>query len=192
MTTLRQIFCKRNNRFVKNLSRDQSGAALVEFSLIAAILLFSILFIIQLGLIHLTTLQLEGATSSMARVVRTGRIDDLKELHAEDRSAEAENRLTEKDVREYVCGQLVFTIDCFGNSRVVIENASEISSIVNLVPIENPFGSEDQDQELQAPDADQYVVVTVFLRSPFSILGNNSVLRAATVMRNEPFFSTSG
>ena len=186
-----------NRRPLRWFSRDRSGAALVEFALIGSMLLFSILFIVELGLTHFTTLQLESATSSMARVVRTGRINDLRRLSidvppdTQDQIAKAEDKLTESDVREYVCGRLIFAIRCTSNSRIFIRNAQNINVITVLGSIEDPHGADEEDS-LQAPGADHYVIVTVFLRSPFSVLGNSYDLRAATVMRNEPFPSTSG
>ncbi len=178
---------------------DRLGSALVEFSVIAAVLLFSIFYVVELGLTHLTTLQLESATSNVARVVRTGRLNSLKLLSIDrettgsvdsndsgSQTMPEDDALTEADVKAYVCARMVFAVDCLGKTRVFIQEFQGLGGISTVPDIGDPFKN---DTELDASSigGNDYVLVTVVLRSTLSILGDSYDLRASAVARNEPF-----
>jgi Flp pilus assembly protein TadG len=59
----------------RNFFRDRSGASAIEFALIAPILFFCLLSIIELGVIALVSSGLDNAVFSVARMIRTGRSD---------------------------------------------------------------------------------------------------------------------
>src|SRR5579872_1426000 len=58
----------------RNLLRNESGAALVEFALVAPPFLLLLLGIVELGLTLFTQTVLDGATRTAARLVRTGQV----------------------------------------------------------------------------------------------------------------------
>ena len=130
---------------------DRLGSTLVEFSLIASMLFFSILYVVELGLTHLTTLQLESATRNVARVVRTGRLDSLKLLSIDrtktgtekanaggSQTPPEDDDLTEADVKEFVCARLVFAVGCLGKIRVFIQNFQGLGGISDVANIDKP------------------------------------------------------
>lgn len=178
---------------------DRLGSALVEFSLIAAMLLFSILYVVELGLTHLTTLQLESATSNVARVVRTGRLNSLKLLSIDRETTGSENAndsgtqakpkddpLTEADVKTYVCARMVFAVDCLGKTRVFIQEFQGLGGISDVDEIGDAFNNKTT-LDASKIGGNDYVFVTVVLRSTLSVLGDSYDLQASAVARNEPF-----
>lgn len=141
----------------------------MEFSLIAFVLLFSIFYVIEVGLTYLTTLQLESATAQVARAIRTGQVSD------------------QKGARQFVCDRMSLVASCQDEPPVLRVYAEPASTLVaaagKTIPTE-PFS---KPVDFRHGDADQYVVVAVFLKSPLSVFRNNYQLRALTVVRNEPF-----
>lgn len=178
---------------------DRLGSALVEFSLIASMLFFSILYVVELGLTHLTTLQLESATSHVARVVRTGRLNSLRLLSIDRTTTGSQSAsnggattppqdddLTEADIKEFVCARLVFAVGCPGKIRVFIQEFQGLGGLSAVDKLDKPFSNTTK-LDASKIGGNDYVLVTVVLRSTLSVLGDRYDLRAATIVRNEPF-----
>jgi Flp pilus assembly protein TadG len=61
-------------RLLRQLIRDERGAAAVEFALVGPPFLLTLLSIIELGLILTTQAQLDGAARTAARLILTGQV----------------------------------------------------------------------------------------------------------------------
>lgn len=143
---------------------------MVEFSLIAFVLLFSIFHVIDLGLTYLTTLQLESATAQVARAIRTGQ-SQVK---------------TQDAAKRFVCDRMVFVGSCESNARVHVEAADSLSDVAAKTLPASPF-SAPAEVRFESGGADQYMIVAVFLQSSLSIFRGSYRVRALAVVRNEPF-----
>lgn len=62
-------------RFLRDLLRDQSGLAAVEWAFVGPMFLLMLLSIIELGITLTTQATLDGATRDAARLIRTGQVD---------------------------------------------------------------------------------------------------------------------
>lgn len=158
-----------DRRGVAEFLRDRTGATLVEFSLIAFVLVFSIFHVIDLGLTYLTTLQLESATAQVARAIRT-------------RQAQV---ITQADAKQFVCNRMFLVSSCRTNAIVHVESAATLAAVAKKTVPSDPF-SATAAVSFQSGGVDQYVVVAVFVRSSLSVFRGSYQLRALTVVRNEP------
>ena len=61
-------------RFLRNLLRDESGLAAVEWAFVGPMFLFLLLAIIDLGITFTTQATMDGAARDAARLIRTGQV----------------------------------------------------------------------------------------------------------------------
>ncbi|MGI9479464.1 MAG: TadE/TadG family type IV pilus assembly protein, partial [Hyphomicrobiaceae bacterium] len=71
---------RRDRGGVDAFLKDRSGAAMVEFAMTGFMFLMAILWLVEIGLVYMTTLELEAATKDVARIVRTDRLSEVTTL----------------------------------------------------------------------------------------------------------------
>ncbi|WP_374405759.1 TadE/TadG family type IV pilus assembly protein [Pelagerythrobacter sp.] len=181
-------------RRLRNLGRDREGAALVEFALVAPVLLLLLLGMFDMGYNYYIQSQLQGAIQKAARD------SGIEGAHAT--IPQIDGRV-EKAVHDLVAGAEVdFSRKSYATFTDVArpEDYSDIDG--NGVcsggePFEDANGNgiwdEDRGSEGQggARDAVLYVV-TVSYRRPFGVtaligLPDTLTTQATTVLRNQPY-----
>ncbi len=157
---------------LQQFRKEHRGATMLEFALIAPIYLFTILGIIELGIVMLTAVILEGAVGNAARVNITG-VSGAEETRAE---------LLQRIVNEDSVGllkpeKLLITADVYVDFEQL--NAGN-PLVLPGVPI-NPGG------------AGQLVLIQArynwsFLTPIFSSFGGETLnLQSNAIVKNEPF-----
>ena len=73
-----------------------------------------------------------------------------------------------------------------GKIRVFIQEFQGLDGLSDVDKIDKPFASTTK-LDASKIGGNDYVLVTVVLRSTLSVLGDRYDLRAATIVRNEPF-----
>jgi len=163
---------------------DRSGAAMVEFAMTGAMLLLSIMWLLEVGLTYMTTLEMEAATKDIARVVRTRRTGNLPvpEVVKTEAEIEADKKLTpaEKAAQKLAgqlklrfCDRVVFAVGCKEKLTLIVRSAENFGNL-----------SEPSSVGLGKPNF--YVIVTAELTSPLTVFGKDRIVRAAAVTQNEP------
>lgn len=170
-------------RLMRRLGGDQSGAAMVEFALIASLFFFLIFAVLDIALIYWATFELENATNDVARLIRTGQAQD-------------DTPIGESAIKSEICGKTAILYGCSGKLRLNVES---FDTFANVAPVD-PF---DTNGELkgsftyQPGEGDEIILITTFYEwEPISLFpglalsnmaNGNLLLRAALTFRNEPF-----
>lgn len=154
--------------------RNSSGAALVEFSLIAFVLLFTIFATVETALVYWATEQLEHANNDAARQVRTGVVQN----QSIDRDA----------LKTFICQRASMLPNCVADLRLDVRSADTYASIQPPDPL-NGSGEIKEDGEFAyAPGGpESAALVTAFFSWPVAFFGGPYLLRASVPLRNEPF-----
>ena len=161
--------------------RSESGATVVEFSLVA-LPFFALLFaIIETSLLFFADQALDTAVSSTARLVRTGQAQ--------------EDGMTAAQFKTAVCGQMVGLLDC-SKLKVDIRKYADFDSISLDTPVDDD-GNLEVTENYQTGHGGDIVVVRAYYEWPTFVpgLGNNladmpngtHLLVATAAFRNEPF-----
>jgi Flp pilus assembly protein TadG len=167
-----------------------SGAAAVEFAIIAPFLFLFLFGIIETGVIFFAQSTLQNAADDAARLVRTGQ-------------AQAQN-MTQAQFVARICGEmsgLISTSTCTSNLQVDMESFSNFTT-ANYNNVLNQNGSlNDQQMQYSTGGACDVVLVRAFY--PWSIMtplmapllqnlpNGQYLLAAAESFRNEPYASGS-
>ncbi len=173
---------------LRRFGRARSGATAVEFAIVALPFLFMMMGILQIGLIFFVQTDLDNASATARRMIRTG------EFQAASGSAGASAATAFRDL---VCNNMAFTPNC----------ATDLAVDVSVVPDFNNITYSDRLDEDEAYNADvvpidaggggDIVVVTISYRWPlfvplvdqiFQTTGNGERIMVSTIaFRNEPF-----
>lgn len=168
---------------------EQSGAAMVEFAMTGAMFLLSILWLLEVGLTYMTTLELEGATKDIARVVRTHRTGTLPEPAPASVKKAGESPTVDEILaakfKTRMCGRLVFAVSCAEKLQIVVRSADGFAGLNTQAPLPDPYAA-DAVTSIKTGLPNQYVIVNAFLQSPLSVFGKTRTLTAAAVTQNEP------
>ena len=154
--------------------RSTCGATLVEFSLIAFVLLFTIFSTVEIALVYWATQQLENANNDAARQVRTGIV---------------QNQSIDRDgLKTYICQRASILPNCIADLRLDVRSAETYASIQPPDPF-NGSGEMKEDGEFAyAPGGpENAALVTAFYSWPVAFFGGPYLLRASVPLRNEPF-----
>lgn len=167
---------------LRRARRDRSGATAVEFALVAAPFFFLLFAMIETAAVFFTSTVLENAVLETAREIRTGQ-------------AQAAG-MTRNGFRDAICDRIEVVGDC-DRLEFDVQVFDGFNSVDQSSPV-NPDGSLDTGSFGWNPgEAGDIVLVRVFYR--WSLLtpnfggalsnmsGNQRLLSAATVFRNEPF-----
>jgi Flp pilus assembly protein TadG len=158
------------------------GVTFVEFAIIAIPLFLLFFSIIEVGLIFWATYDLENATATAARLVRTGQAQSMN----------TNNFLTQ------LCSQTVILSNCTSQVQVNIQTFASFSTMT----APNPIGSNGNllttfNGNPQQVGPSQDVLVTTYYEWPLinplisAVLGNlsdgNCLIQSAVAFRSEPF-----
>lgn len=162
--------------------RNQSGATVIEFALVAAPF-FALLFaIIETALLFFADQALDTAVSSAARLIRTGQAQ--------------EQGITAAGFKNQICSQIVALFDCASGLQVDVETYANFDNISLGIPVDSN-GNLKVPQNYNTGHGGDIVVVRAYYEWPLiGLFGNlgladmpdgTHLLVATAAFRNEPF-----
>lgn len=167
---------------VRRFARDRSGAAAVEFALVAAPFFLLIFLILEVALIFFATAVIEDAVSQSARDIRTGEVQATGQ--------------TEADFRASICQRINTVADC-SRLRLDVRTFDNFTSTDLSAPLDEDGDLDDQNFMFEPGEAGDVVVVRVFydwqllgpgiINGLADMPGNRRLISSATAFRNEPF-----
>lgn len=182
MKNTRRHLARLAPRTARRFARDRTGAAAVEFALVATpffILLFGIL---EIALIFFATAIIEDSVSQAARDIRTG------ELQTAGGS--------EADFRAAICARINTVADC-GRLQVDVRPFNSFSAADMGAPMNGDGELDNGNFTFEPGEAGDVVVVRVFydwqllgpgfINGLSNMPGNRRLISSATAFRNEPF-----
>jgi Flp pilus assembly protein TadG len=156
------------------LFRDQSGASLIEFALIALPFFLLLYGTFEVAFVYWANQELEHAASHGARLVRTGQV----QAQALDRA-----QLTEQ-----MCSQTALLVGCAAKLRLDVRSGKTLGEITPPAPLDGSGTLKDAAAFAYSPGAaNEVVLLSAFYAWPPLLKPSGYLLRAASVMRNEPF-----
>ena len=156
---------------------------MVEFAMTGFMFLMAILWLVEVGLVYMTTLELEGATKDVARIVRTNRLSEVRNLEVPAETKDDDKLAVQ--FRQRVCARVVFAVGCEKYLRVAVRSAKDFSGFAtNALPPD--LFAKDVTVPAQAGNRNDFVIVTAVFASPLSVFGTERTLRASALTRNEP------
>jgi Flp pilus assembly protein TadG len=159
---------------VRGLWRDQAGASLVEFALIALPFFILLYGTFELGFVYWANQELENAAGYGARLVRTGQVQA--------------GGLNQAQLTTAICSQTAVLVGCTSKLRLDVRSAATLGEITAPVPVNGGGGLKDPGEFTFSPGAaNDVVLVTTFYQWPRLLSPSDPILRAASVGRNEPF-----
>ncbi len=176
-----EIVRRRFTRF----ARKQDGAAAVEFALVA-LPFFGLTFaILETALVFFANQTLQAAAGDAGRLIMTGQ--------AQNASYSA------SDFKTQVCNRVYGLFNCTSGMTVDVKTYSNFGSVSNTAPVSNgQFNNAQTGYTLGGPGCIQ--VLTLYYQWPIyvpllhlsNLNGNNYLLQATSVFKNEPYSSTGG
>ena len=167
----------------RSFARDERGATLVEFGLIAAPFFFLIFGLLEVCLVFIMSTVLEHAVSEASRPLRTGESQDAG--------------ITQEQFRLTVCGELMGMLDCDGRLHIDVKTISGFSGANMSSPLDEDGNFDDGGFTYEPGGPNDIVAVRVFyewkLITPWiskplaNMAGDRHLLQASAVFRNEPF-----
>lgn len=165
----------------RRLRHDESGAAAVEFGLVAVPFFILVCGIIEIALIFATGQLMDTAVADAARLIRTGQVQQQK--------------FSQAKFKEQVCSGVSILIEC-DKLYVDVRTITTFSAAVSKPPLDEE-GRLLKNETYEPGKASQIVVVRVFYEFPqifsgIAMSGNTTasgkrLLGAVTALRNEPF-----
>ncbi len=161
-------------------ARSRDGSAALEFAIVAPVFFLLLFGIIETGLIFFASTDLENATNTVARLIRTGQAQGMSAA----------------DFRTQVCNDIAPLLGCNSNLQVDVESFSQFSGNSFSNPIVN--GGLDPNLNNFSPgNAGDVVLVRTFykwsiitpLLQPFlaNLTGGQHLISSTASFRNEPF-----
>ena len=162
--------------------RNDSGASMIEFAMVATPFLAVLIAIFETTLIFFTQSTLETAVANASRSIRTGQ-------------AQADN-LTDEQFKAMVCSTFSGYLNC--NERLTVD----VRSFSNFAAVDLPSALGDDEElrgnnEFSPGDSSEVVVVRAFyvwnMLTPdhftglSNMAGSKRLIAAASAFRNEPF-----
>ena len=161
------------NRRIIRFAMRQGGAVLIEFSIIAFLLLFVIFSTIEIGLVYWATEQIENGSNNAARLVRTGQVQT--------------QALNQAQLKTEICARARILPNCQTNLRLDVRSAQSYAAIVPPDALGSNGELKDDNEFSFSPGAPQDVaLVTTFYNWHLSFFGGHYLLRASVPLRNEP------
>jgi Flp pilus assembly protein TadG len=165
---------KRARRWLRRLWRDQAGASLLEFSLIALPFFLLLYGTFEVGFVYWASQELEHAASHGARLVRTGQVQT--------------KGLSQAQLTAEVCSQTAVLVGCTTKLRLDVRSGKTFGDITPPAPLNGSGGLKDAGEFTFSPGAaNEVVLISAFYDWPPLLKPSGWILRAATVVRNEPF-----
>jgi Flp pilus assembly protein TadG len=175
------------NAFLRRLGRRLeegrvSGSAAIEFAFIAPVFFLMIFALMEIGIIFFAQSTLQRATNDIARLVRTGQVQN--------------GAMTQTQIHDRVCSDISALIPCDGNLRIDIEAFTDFGGETFTPPL-NASGNFNPDNAYTPGTSCNVVLVRVYygwtvftpVLTPFlsNMAGDKHLLYAAASFRNEPF-----
>jgi Flp pilus assembly protein TadG len=169
-------------RLARRFVRQQSGAAAVEFALVAAPFLALLFAILETAFVFFAQQTLEATAADSARLIMTGQAQT---------AGYAQN-----DFKNAVCARVTGLFDCTNGMTVDVKTYTTFGSVNNTPPVTNGvFNSAAAGYIPGGPGC--IVVVTLYYQWPIyvsmyntalsNLNGSKRLLVATSVFRNEPY-----
>ncbi len=153
---------------------DSGGATLVEFSLIAFVLLFVIFGTIEVALVYWVTSSLEHANNDAARALRTGTVQSQS--------------IDRADLKTLICQRASILPNCVTALRLDVRSAADYASIIPPEPLDENGDIKNDSEFTYIPGGpESAALVSAFYQWPVAFFGGPYLLRASVPLRNEPF-----
>jgi Flp pilus assembly protein TadG len=167
---------------LRRFAKDRSAATAVEFALVGAPF-----FVMLMGLVEVTTsyfasVQLENGMETVARQIRTGEITAAN--------------MTAAQFQNLLCAQTAPLIPCNANLYVDVRTFDDFGNVQNIPPL-NPDGTINAAFQFNPGTAGSIVLARAFyvwhITTPVlgslleNMAGNDRLLQASAIFRNEPF-----
>ncbi|WP_019959991.1 TadE/TadG family type IV pilus assembly protein [Woodsholea maritima] len=175
---------KRLKSKLEGFKHAQSGAAAVEFALIALpffVLLFAIL---ETALMFATSSIVENATQIAARTIRTGQVQNA---NSPDPAGAFHNT---------ICRRIEVIADC-ARLSVDVRQLNGFGGGAPAIPMDSSGNLDTGSMQFDPGDAGEVVLVRVFYRYKFhtpnvgqglaNLPGNEHLIMSTTAFKNEPF-----
>ena len=169
-------------RLVRALGRDRAGATAVEFAMIAAPFFFLLFAMIEIAAVFFTSTVLENAVLEASREIRTGQAQT--------------GGMSAGEFRQEVCDRIAVIGDC-DRLEIDVKVFEDFDTVDQSSPILADGSMDDSSFGWDPGDAGDIVLVRVFYRWTLmtpnfggalsNMAGNQRLITAATVFRNEPF-----
>jgi Flp pilus assembly protein TadG len=167
----------------RRLLREQSGAAAVEFAMVAAPFLALVFAILETAIVFFAGQTLESAAADSARLIMTG---------------QAQNQsFDQAKFKQAVCARIKALFDCNGGLYVDVKNYPSFASINVAKPIDGSGNFQTAGFGYQPGGPGDIVVVRLMYQWPVyvSLLGLNlsdtsgskRLLMSTVAFRNEPY-----
>jgi Flp pilus assembly protein TadG len=156
------------------LCRDQRGASLIEFALIALPFFILLYGTFEVAFVYWANQELEHAAGYGARLVRTGQVQA--------------NGLDQAQLTGQMCSQTALLVGCTTKLRLDVRSAATFGAITPPVPLNGSGALKDPGEFTFSPGAaNEVVLLSAFYAWPPLLKPSGYILRATSVMRNEPF-----
>jgi len=169
-------------RAARRFLRAQSGTAAIEFGLVAVPFLALTFAIMETALVFFSGQTLEAAAAASARLIMTGQAQSAG--------------YTAQQFKQAVCNQIFGLFDCANGVTVDVKSYANFASVSTTPPVTNgQLNTQNMSYSPGGPGS--IVVVTLYYQWPIyvnllgdnlqNLNGNNRLLVATNVFRNEPY-----
>ncbi|WP_296596488.1 TadE/TadG family type IV pilus assembly protein [Phenylobacterium sp.] len=160
---------------VRAFCDDARGATAVEFALIAPVLFFSLLSLLEIGMLTMVSTNLDAAVVEAARKIRTGQSDGAASASS---------------FEDQVCGVMGGSLsDCRDRLIVSVQKYSAFAN-ANAAAAAQPSGQFDkggQNDIILVKANYNWPLITPFLLSAYPRNGMQVTLSSRFAFKNEPF-----
>ncbi len=163
---------------LRKVRRDQRGVALIEFAIIAVPFLALILTMLEVGLIYWVSYELDNATLSASRLIKTGQAQS--------------NGYSQANMVAQICSHIVILTDCTSNLQLTVQTFTTFNCVANptqsgCAPGSNySLGSGSQIELVKSSyEWPLFNFASVALLS--NLPDGNRLIQSASVFQNEPF-----
>jgi Flp pilus assembly protein TadG len=158
----------------RRLWRDEAGVSLIEFALIAVPFFILLYGTFELGFVYWANQELENAAGYGARLIRTGQVQA--------------DGLNQAQLTTAICSRTAVLVGCASKLRLDVRSAKTLAEITAPAPLNGSGGLKDPGEFSYSPGGpNDVVLVTTFYKWPPLLRPSDYLLRAASVVRNEPF-----
>lgn len=174
---MQSVFSKFKVRIIR-ARREEHGVALIEFAIIAVPFLGLILGMLEVGLIFWAGYELDNATLTASRLIKTGQ-------------AQA-NNYSQADMITQICNNVAILSDCTGKLQLTVKSFASFDCVANPTQAGCAPGS-----NYSLGRGGQIELVTssyewpLFNFATVALLSNlpdgNRLVQSAAVFQNEPF-----
>jgi Flp pilus assembly protein TadG len=164
----------------QDIARDRRGATAVEFALVAPVLLFMVIAIVEYSLFYFKTSFLKHVLYEASRNVQTGEVQD-----AGDPQAYFQTEFCQDAIFLIQCEHVYFDVRSAASLSAVTFPAATFNSQGEPTNFVFQPGSANQITTMRV--ATPYRFVTPFMQDVFQPDGTPAIIVGYSVARNEPF-----